>query len=163
MIHRSILTAAFSVTAALALGGCFVGPTNGQPVAYSQPGYATYGYSTVQQPNQVYYSGGYHQGTYYQPGYYHPTAPFISASVSTGYNNGYAQPAPYVSSTGYAAPGVAASVNVNGGNGYAQPAYGQPVYNRPGYVGVGAAVSTPVVGGSVNGAVIAPRVGFPVP
>jgi len=108
-ISRSLLLVAGVTGAAYALGGCVVA---------ARPGYTTYGYTTVAQPNTVYYQGGNYGGVYYQPGYYQRHAPFFR-----GYGGTTVVTQPYNTGVVVAQPQ------------YQQP-YQQPVYGRPGYGGV---------------------------
>jgi hypothetical protein len=121
-ITRSLVLALGVTGAAYALGGCVVA---------ARPAYANYGYTTVAQPNTVYYQGGNYGGTYYQPGYYHRHAPFFSGSTVV-----------------VAQPQYGNTVVV------AQPQQQQVVYGRPRYgVGVGAAVAVPTVNAGFNAGV----------
>lgn len=132
-ISRSLLLAAGVTGAAYVLGGCVVA---------ARPGYATYGYATVAQPNTVYYQGGNYGGVYYQPGYYQRHAPFFQGGY--GGTTVVTQPA-YGNSVVVAQPQYQQQ--------YQQP-YQQPVYARPGYgVGVNAGVAVPTFQGGVNAGV----------
>ena len=130
-VTRSVLLAVGVAGAAYALGGCIVA---------ARPGYGSYGYATVAQPNTVYYQGGNYGGVYYQPGYYQPHAPFFQG----GYGG-----ATVVTQPGYVQPGYNNVV-------VAQPQYQQPqpAYARPGYgVGVNAAVAVPTFNAGINAGV----------
>ena len=140
-VTRSILLAVGVTGAAYALGGCVVA---------ARPGYGSYGYATVAQPNTVYYQGGNYGGVYYQPGYYQRHAPFFQGGyggATVVAQPGYVQP-------GYVQPGYNNTVVV------AQPQYQQqyqqpqPVYARPGYgVGVNAGVAVPTFNAGINAGV----------
>ena len=130
-ISRSLLLVAGVTGAAYALGGCLVS---------ARPGYASYGYATVAQPNTVYYQGGNYGGVYYQPGYYQRHAPFFRGYGGTT----------VVTQPVYAQPGYNTGVVVAQPQ-YQQQQYQQPVYGRPGYgVRVNAGVAVPTFNAGVR-------------